>query len=211
MDSSPDPWGPYRETVEEHLAACADYLGRLRRSLDGEISTDRHYFADKAHQLHTSARRMVRTVQDVERWLGECGTPFEYDHADGTRAKADCALPAGHPVSHLEDREDPVAGIVSGQLRDLADAAERASHEFGWKAPAIDRDRLGAPGTVANSDDALDNLATSLDTIGRRARALAGHVRDATLDPIDHRRPTARLRALAAPRAPTIDSPSVEL
>jgi hypothetical protein len=41
--------GPYRATIEDHPDTCADYLGRLRRSLTGEIAPDRHYFADKAN------------------------------------------------------------------------------------------------------------------------------------------------------------------
>jgi hypothetical protein len=60
MTNTADPWGPYRATIEDHLGTCADYLSRLRRSPAGEIASDRHYFADKAHLLHIAARRMVR-------------------------------------------------------------------------------------------------------------------------------------------------------
>ncbi|MGH9235562.1 MAG: hypothetical protein ACRD0R_19755 [Acidimicrobiales bacterium] len=96
MTDTPGPWGPYRATIDDHLDTCADYLGRLRRSLAGEIAPDRHYFADKAHQLHTAARRMVRIVQDIDCWLGECAATVEHAGADGTRLTADCTLPAGH-------------------------------------------------------------------------------------------------------------------
>jgi hypothetical protein len=48
VTDTPDPWGPYLAAIEGHLDTCADYLGRLRRSLAGEIAPDRHYFADKA-------------------------------------------------------------------------------------------------------------------------------------------------------------------
>ena len=59
MPDPTDPWHPYRSTVEDHLGSCTDYLGRLRRSLAGEIAPDRHYFADKAHQLHAATRRIA--------------------------------------------------------------------------------------------------------------------------------------------------------
>jgi hypothetical protein len=59
------PWGPYRATIEDHLDICADYLSRLRRSLAGEIAPDRHYFADKAHQLHVAARPLFGGQRDV--------------------------------------------------------------------------------------------------------------------------------------------------
>jgi hypothetical protein len=77
--------GPLRATIEDHLDTCADYLGRLRRCLAGEIAPDRHYFADKTHQLHTAACRMVRIVPDIDRWLGECAAMIEHAEADGTR------------------------------------------------------------------------------------------------------------------------------
>ena len=102
MSDTPSPWGPYRVTIENHLETCADYLGPLRRSLAGEIAPDRHYFADKAYQLHTAAHRMVRIVQDIDRWLGECGTTVEHDDA-GTRFIAECTLPAGHDGIHDDD------------------------------------------------------------------------------------------------------------
>jgi hypothetical protein len=175
------PWGPYRATIEDHLDICADYLSRLRRSLASEIAPDRHYFADKAHQLHVAARRMVRLVQDVDSWLGECTARPEHVDPDGTRFTVDCSLPAGHPGDH-DDGNQPLPGRrVTGDLRDLADAVEQISHHFAWTAPAIDRDLTGAPGTIANSRDALANLADSLDTIARRGRRLAVDARIAAL------------------------------
>lgn len=179
MTDTPDPWGPYRATIEDHLDTCADYLSRLRRSLAGEIAPDRDYFADKAHQLHTAARRMVRIVQDIDGWLGECAATVEHAGADGTRFTAECALPAGHQGAH-DDGDVPLAGRhVTGELRDLADAVERTSQHFGWTAPDVDRDLAGAPGTIANRHDAFANLAASLDTIRHRTSRLAAHVRGA--------------------------------
>jgi uncharacterized protein YukE len=125
MSDTPGPWGPYRAAIEDQLDCCADYLGRLRRSLAGEIAPDRHYFADKAHELHAAARRMVRIVQDIDRWLRECGTTVEHQDADGTRVVAECTLPAGHDGTHAEGGTGRlVAGRITGDLRDLADRVE---------------------------------------------------------------------------------------
>jgi hypothetical protein len=143
-----DPWGPYRATIEDHLDTCGDYLDRLRRSLSGEIAPDRHNFADKAHELHTAARRLVRIVQDIDAWLGECTATIEHTYADGTRLVADCALPAGHHGPHV-DLDAPLPGRqTTGELRDLADTVERISQSFGWTAPHLDRDLTGAAGTL---------------------------------------------------------------
>jgi hypothetical protein len=100
MSDTPDPWGPHRATIEDHLASCADNLSRLRRSLAGEVAPDRHYLADKAHQLHSSARPMVHIVQDVNRRLGECAATVEHDEADGRRLITERTLPAGHQGRH---------------------------------------------------------------------------------------------------------------
>ena len=146
MTNTADPWGPYRATIEDHLDTCADYLGRLRRSLAGEIAPDRHYFADKAHQLHTAARRTVRITQDLDRWLGECAATTEHAEADGTRFTAECTLPAGHHGAHDHGDVPLAARHVTGELRDLADAVDRISEGFGWTARDIDRDIAGRPG-----------------------------------------------------------------
>jgi hypothetical protein len=102
-------------TIEDHVDTCADYLGRLRRSLAGEIAPDRHYFAEKAHQLHTAARRMVRIVQDVDRWLAECGTTVEHRDADGTRFIGECMLPGGHQGVAWHGRPRHLHGPVSSR------------------------------------------------------------------------------------------------
>jgi hypothetical protein len=210
MTDTPDPWGPYRPTIEDHLDACADYLGRLRRSLAGEIAPDRHYFADKAHELHSAARRMLRVVQDIDRWLGECAATIEHADADGTRYVSECSLPASHPSRH-DDSDHMLTGRrVTGELRELADAVEWISQHFGWTAPAIDRDLTGASGTIANSHDALANLATALDTVARRSARLAADARNTALGATG---PDAAVDA-GAPggrRDTVVGSPSLEL
>ena len=207
MSDTPGPWGPYQATIQDHLDSCADYLGRLRRSLAGEIAPDRNYFADKAHQLHNAARRMVRIVQDIDRWLGECGMTVEHDQADGTRLIGECTLPAGHDGAHDDDGAGRlVAGRITGELRDLADTVERVSQHFGWSAPAVDRDLTDAPGTVANSCDALANLAVSLDTIGRRTIRLAEQIRVIDLEPDTPQPGGALPRCVPAPADPPLSA-----
>ena len=210
MTNTADPWGPYRATIEDHLDTCADYLGRLRRSLAGEIAPDRHYFADKAHQLHTAARRMVRIVQDIDRWLGECAATIDHAEADGTRFTAECTLPAGHQGAHDHGDVPLAARHVTGELRDLADAVDRISEGFGWTARDIDRDLAGAPGPIANRHDAFANLAASLDTVTRRTGRLAADVRRA-----ETRAPGPAARAGSGlpggHRTPSHGSPSVKL
>jgi hypothetical protein len=166
MPEPTDPWHPYRSTVEEHLSTCTDYLGRLRRSLADEIAPDSHYFADKAHQLHAATRRMVRLVQDIDTWLGDCPAQTDHVDPDGERYVTDCTLPAGHQGPHDDDRLLP-GRRLTGELRDLADTVGRISQQFGWNAAAVDRDLTRAPGG-AHWPDALADLATSLDTIARR-------------------------------------------
>jgi hypothetical protein len=104
---------------------------------------------------------MVRLVQDVDSWRGECTARPEQVYPDGTRFTVDCSLPAGHTGDH-DDGNQPLPGRrVTGDVRDLADAVEQISHHFAWTAPDVDRDLTGAPGTIANSRDALANLADS--------------------------------------------------
>jgi hypothetical protein len=183
VTDTPDPWGPYRATIEDQIETRADYLSRLRRSLAGEIASDRHYFSDKAHQLHTAACRMDRMVQDVDRWLGDCPATIEHVDPDGSRFTADCTLPAGHHGAHNDANRPPASGQLVGELRDLADTVERVSQQFGWIAPDIERDLTGARGTTTNSHDAYANLAVNLDTLGGRARRLSGRARELALNP----------------------------
>ena len=84
MTNTADPWGPYRATIEDDLDTCADYLRGSAGPWPVRSPPDRHYIADKAHQLHIAACRMVRIVQDIDGWLGECATTVEHG-GDGTQ------------------------------------------------------------------------------------------------------------------------------
>ena len=129
-----DAWGPYRPAVEDHVAACADYLGRLQRSLGGEIAPERHYFNDKAYQLQEVARALVRRGQDIERWLNSCDASVERHDRDAS-VLATCELPRGHRGPHDDDPPRALAEQLCDEARALTDLTEQASHRIGWLAP----------------------------------------------------------------------------
>lgn len=66
-----NPWGPYRPMIEESVDTCADYARRLRRSIEGDIPSDRRYVQDKAYALREAAELLIARCCTVERWLQE--------------------------------------------------------------------------------------------------------------------------------------------
>jgi hypothetical protein len=172
-----DAWGAYRPAIEDHLAACADYLGRLERSLTGEIAPDRHYFSDKAHQLHQSARRLERLVQDTDRWLAGCHARVEHRYEDGTRSLGECELPAGHDGDHDGDLARLAGETLCVRARDLADDTERLSHRLGWIAPNLDRQQCGISAIAAKDREELRDAGALLERVAHQATRLAHHVR----------------------------------
>jgi hypothetical protein len=122
-----DPWGPYRPAVEDHVAACADYLGRLQRSLAGEIAPDRQYFNDKAYQLQEVARGLVRRGQDIERWLNACNASVPRAE-EGFSGLAACERAAGHTGPHDDDPPPTLAEQLCDEARALTDLTEQAGH-----------------------------------------------------------------------------------
>lgn len=50
---------------------CVDYVGRLQRSLAGEIAPDRYYFLEKAHELQYWATNLVQRCEEIEGWVAE--------------------------------------------------------------------------------------------------------------------------------------------
>ena len=147
---------------------------------------------------------MLRIVQDIDHWLGECGMTLEHDEADGTRLIGECTLPAGHDGTHDDNGAGRLlAGRITGELRDLADTVERISQHFGWSAPTVDRDLTDAPATVANSRDALANLAVSLDTIGRQTPGSPRRSAPSTSSPTPHSRAGPHLDVCHHPQSCT--------
>jgi hypothetical protein len=75
-----------------------------------------------------------------------------------------------------------------------------------WRAPALDRDLTGAAGTLANSHDALANLAASLDSIRRRTTRLTDQIRAADLEPDRLGQRRGRLRCVPPPADPPLSA-----
>jgi hypothetical protein len=167
-----DPWGPYRPAVEDQMAACADYLGRLQRSLAGEIAPDRHYFNDKAYQLQELARALVRRGQDIERWLNVCNASVPRAE-EGSSGLAACERAAGHTGPHDDDPPPTLAERLCDEARALTDLTEQASHRVGWLAPIIDERNAARDPLGPEHREALHHVASTLDRIGYDARRLA--------------------------------------
>jgi hypothetical protein len=61
---------------------------------------------------------MIRIVQDIDRWLGECGTTVEHDDIDGgTCFIAEYPLPAGHQGAHDDGTVWPAGARLTHELR----------------------------------------------------------------------------------------------
>lgn len=118
-----DPWGSHRAVVTERLSICADFLGRLERSLSGEAAPDRLYFSMKALALYEAARDLVRLTESVEHWLIVCDAPLI--HLDPVRpVEAFCELPRNH-LGGQDDQPVPSLAVqVRNNSRLLMDEAE---------------------------------------------------------------------------------------
>ncbi len=165
-DTTTGPWGPFHDHIGEGLAHCADYLGRLQRSLVGEIAPDRHYFGAKARALRDASVGLLGRVRDVERWLGSCDADYEADGATGS-----CGLAAGHAGAH---DEGPSRAERLGQRADaLASVATEVADTLAWATLAVDASDEG--------DDVADALRASARRLGelrRGAGELAAEVAD---------------------------------
>jgi hypothetical protein len=183
MSDTPSPWGPYRATIEDHLDSCADYLGRLRRSLAGEIARTATTSLTRPTSYTTPPAGCCASCKTSTTGSASAARPSNTTTptARGSSANAHCA---GHYGTHDDNGAGRLlASRITGELRHLADTVERISQHFAWSAPTVDRDLTDAPATAANSRDAPANLAVSLDTIGRRTTRLADKIRAIDLEP----------------------------
>lgn len=183
MRRQTDSWGPYRATIEDHLATCADYLSRLDRSVAGEIAPDRYYFNEKARQLLQAARRLLRRGQDIERWLGQCGTTVERAY-DGQVYRGLCELPAGHTGDHDDGPPSTPAEQACADSWELADLSDQITHRLGWLAPVIDQRAATGAGPADDECESLRDAAATLGRVAHDAQKLASRLRsiEATLD-----------------------------
>jgi hypothetical protein len=125
-------WGAYRCTVSDRLAACEDYLGRLRRSLAGDIAPDRHYFAEKALALRDAAQTLVEGAEDVEWWLGACTHTVAVKGADeDSESVAECGRAAGHHGPHLDEVRCPEQ-LALAEMRRVARAVQHLTDRLAW-------------------------------------------------------------------------------
>ena len=161
-DTTTGPWGPYHDHIGEGLAHCADYLGRLQRSLAGEIAPDRHYFTTKAQALRDASTGLLRRARDVERWLGSC------DAAYGSEAGS-CALPAGHAGGH-GDGPTPAQRLAE-RAEALTAVATEVADSLAWATFALD-----AGDDCPEITDALAAAARRLGQLRRGAGELADQV-----------------------------------
>jgi len=142
------PWGPYHDHIGEGLAHCADYLGRLQRSLAGEIAPDRHYFTTKAQALRDASTGLLRRARDVERWLGQGDA--DHDSDDDGRT----------PAERLAARADALAAVATEVADTLA-----------WATGDLD---AGEGNLVVG--EALGDTARQLERLRRTAGELAAEV-----------------------------------
>jgi hypothetical protein len=161
------PWGPYHDHIGEGLAHCADYLGRLQRSLAGEIAPDRHYFLTKAAALRDASVGVLRRARDVERWLGACDAEYGAD-GDGDEVRS-CTRPAGHVGGH--DDRPSLAERAGGRAEALAALTTEVADGLAWATLAVDASDDGPE--VA---DALLDAARRLGELARGAASLAAEV-----------------------------------
>jgi hypothetical protein len=172
-------WGPYRCTVADRLAACEDYLGRLRRSLAGEIAPDRHYFAEKALALRDAAQTLVEGTEDVEWWLGACTHKVAANGPDeDSESFAECGRAAGHPGSHQDEDRCPEQ-LALGEMRRLARALQHLTDRVGLDLlhvragagvtdpEALARDLRQVNAGITRAVSAAIALATPSDTADR--------------------------------------------
>ncbi len=154
-DTTTGPWGPFHDHIGEGLAHCADYLGRLQRSLAGEIAPDRHYFTTKARALRDASVGLLGRARDVERWLGSCDADYE---AEGTTGS--CGLAAGHAGEH---GDGPTPAERLGQRADaLAAVATEVADTLVWATLAVD--------AGDDSPDVADALAVAARRLGELRR-----------------------------------------
>ena len=171
MSAGSGSWGPYRSTVEEALTICEDYLGRLRRSLDGEIAPDRLYFGDKSHDLRDAAQALVDRVDDVEWWLGQCAA-----QVPGTAEE--CGRSVGHSGPHQPAATRPEQRILT-EARSVATALRRLTDRLAWGLLTVRAD-AGVADPRALADELrpigprLSRTASAIEALGAAPSHAAG-------------------------------------
>lgn len=66
-------WGEYQTYLGDALESCVDYVGRLQRSIEGEIPSDRHYFVEKAGALKEWVTILLARCAEIKGWIEDGG------------------------------------------------------------------------------------------------------------------------------------------
>ena len=125
-----DPWASSRRRIEGLVASCADYLGRITRSL--KRGTDAHYMTDKAHQLRNAAALLVDACHEATLDARRCGAEIEQTFSDGEVSVDECARPRGHRGPH--DARQPATPVerAAKEANELAYEARRVADLLAW-------------------------------------------------------------------------------
>jgi hypothetical protein len=132
-----DAWGPWRPMMVERLANCADYLGRLSRSLASEIAPDRLYFTAKSYALRDAVEQLVDGCHRVEHWLDECGEEFA-DMLRGPDVWSTCERAAGQDGDHAADMRTSLPERAYRDAQKLGHGVQRVGDwlaALSWKRP----------------------------------------------------------------------------
>jgi hypothetical protein len=151
---SSDPWALDRPRIEGLVASCADYLGRITRSL--QRGTDAHYVTDKAHQLRSAAALLVDACHEGTLDARRCGTDVEQTDDEGEAWVEECALPRGHRGPHSPRRPATPLERAAKEAHELAEQASHVADLLAW---------CTGPGGCDQAD--VDELERGLRTVGR--------------------------------------------
>lgn len=183
-------------------STCADLIGRLKASLDGDPPAIEHdRFRADVTELRRVTSRLVTDCQDVDRRLSECGVHYEYRWGgldDGGHSAGYCTLPAGHNGHH--GGPDTDSGSVGDNVLDVANQLADVGENIGWLAPTIDQhlgsdhhySRAYLPGRPNRGElpatirDQLEQLAYRLLDGADQTNQLAKHVVELGPDHDDH-------------------------
>jgi hypothetical protein len=154
MRRRPDPWALGRPRIEGLVGSCADYLGRITRSL--RRGTDAHYVTDKAHQLRNAAALLVEACHEATLDAGRCGVDIEQTFSDGEVYVEECARPRGHRGPH--DASQPATAVerAAKEANELAYEARRVADLLAW---------CTGPGAYDRGED-VDDLERGLRKVG---------------------------------------------
>jgi hypothetical protein len=132
-----DAWGPWLPMMVDRLATCADYLGRLSRSLASQTAPDRLHFTSKAYAFRDAVDKLVDACHLVDQWLDECGKEFQ-DPRLGPDVWSTCERAASHDGDHAADLPASVPERAYRDTQKLGHGVQRVGDWLAalpWKRP----------------------------------------------------------------------------